>query len=528
MALRGDLADASPAELLSSFADQHASGCLAIERATRPPGGDPAADTSATLHLRNGSVYAATLAGGTFLVGTRLVTSHALAAAALAEALEAQRSDLAGWRLGEILVQLGHIHADIVEKISIEQVLEIATEVSTWRNGSWKFRSGERTRALLAHPLSAADLLRAVQARSAEWRELLPTVGGRHAPLVRTSATVPLSSSRELVGMLRAADELSGEGGLEACSHTAGVSLLEGARLVVAARAAGLLGAIPVVELIAVGDWPTSTAMGTTAQPSPTGLTLAPRLPAATAATFLGSYALARLLELDGPVRLTGPETDLPAAPDAADPDSDAPTPEQIVADLVPEAFEDSGHEATVLDLGAARAARSAELAGIEETATESALTEQLEREQSERDAEGRAPADALRQAAEARAAVDAAANRARIAQSLELADAEAVRSVPELPAAQPPAPEQQAETLVNDPVAPVKHVAAHLTAGERLGMFSVTRDPLADTASLMRELSSLGEADDASTENRPASRPIPAIDPKAAPEKKRKGFFGR
>lgn len=513
MALRGDLADASPAELLSSFADQHASGCLAIERATRPPGGDPATDTSATLHLRNGAVYAATLAGGTFRVGTRLVTSHALAAAALAEALEAQRSDLAGWRLGEILVQLGHIHADIVEKISIEQVLEIATEVSTWRNGSWKFRSGERTRAMLAHPLSAADLLHAVQARSAEWRELLPTVGGRHAPLLRTSATVPLSSSRELVGMLRAADELSGEGGLEACSHTAGVSLLEGARLVVAARAAGLLVAIPVLERIAVGDWPTSTATGTTAQPAPTGLTLAPRLPvatAATAATFLGSYALARLLELDGPVRLTGPEVDLPA------PDADAP----VAAD--------SGHEATVLDLDAARAARSAELAGIEETATASALTEQLEREQTERDAEGRALAEALRQAAEARAAVDAAANRARIAQSLELADAEAVGSVPEQPATQPPAPEQQAQNPVHEPVAPTRHFPTHLTAGERLGMFSVTRDPLADTASLMRELSSLGDADDAPAENRPANRPSPATEPKAAPEKKRKGFFGR
>ena len=90
-----------------------------------------------------------------------------------------------------------------------------------------------------------------------------------------------------------------------------------------------------------------------------------------------------------------------PPVPDAVP----EPTPEEIVADLEPETFEDTGHEATVLDLNAARAARSAELATLEEAATSAALREQLAREQADRDADERAVADALRFAVLSRSA---------------------------------------------------------------------------------------------------------------------------
>ena len=69
------------------------------------------------------------------------------------------------------------------------------------------------------------------------------------------------------------------------------------------------------------------------------------------------------------------------------------------------------------------------------------------------------------------------------------------------------------------------------LTAGERLGMFSTSRDPLADTAALLRELASLGDEDGDPAENRPlnsAEISRHASDAQKTPDKKRKSLFGR
>lgn len=640
MALRGDLTDAPPAELLARLADQQASGALAID-----PGTSGSGDATATVHLRDGTIYAASLAGGTFSTGTRLITSHALDAGALSEALAAQRADLTEWRLGEILVRLGHVHADVVERISTEQILEIATEALGWRGGSWRFRPGERSRAMLRRPLMATEMLERAQARNVEWRALLPAVGGRHAPVVRTAATVPIDSARELLALLRSADEHVGRAGLQRCSHAAGLSLLEGARLAASARAVGLIAALPAEERLAVGNWSASSgqasASGTAPMsavasaaivgaPSSAGASPAaagasqPALPrepgdgmlASTSAvgpsSATGSYALNRLLELEGPVGppATARAVTSPAVGEPAAPPLEAP---------VSGTEDDGDYGATVLDLDAARAARIAEIAAIEEAAIAAALAGQLAREQNEREAEERAVADALRAAATARHAVardgvvappaapagehvtvelveagelvaageqvgiesaqagehfgdaaapgestdavrtghglistmpsGAAAGLAGLAplepQPVEAAFVEphpdelTASDAPTFDSAPAPASDSflTAATTPDDPASaePTGDAASpgeapSLTAGERLGLFSSSRDPLADTASLLRELSSLGDEDGSPAEHRQVVRAPAAgahVPPKPA-DKKRKGLFSR
>ena len=43
------------------------------------------------------------------MLGVRLMSRGALTPEALAEALEIQRTELQGWRLGELLVHLGYV-----------------------------------------------------------------------------------------------------------------------------------------------------------------------------------------------------------------------------------------------------------------------------------------------------------------------------------------------------------------------------------------------------------------------------------
>ena len=104
--LKGDLATTALPEVLRQLADGAATGCLHLVDKSRPDDAD-----EAKVYLRGGSVYAVSVPSSTSgsrpTLGARLVTSGALGPEALAEALEAQRTELQGWRLGELLVHLG-------------------------------------------------------------------------------------------------------------------------------------------------------------------------------------------------------------------------------------------------------------------------------------------------------------------------------------------------------------------------------------------------------------------------------------
>lgn len=160
----GDLADGSLGDVLRSLAAGSATGGLHVRR----DGGDtPRRD--AVLYLKEGALYAATSSGPRPLLGVRLVAAGAVTREALQEALESQAGDLAGWRLGELLVYLGYVEPDIVTEFVIEQMLDTVGEVVSWSEGSWRFRKDERTRgsedfaldvsAVLAHVAKRFDHL---------------------------------------------------------------------------------------------------------------------------------------------------------------------------------------------------------------------------------------------------------------------------------------------------------------------------------------------------------------------------------
>src|SRR4051794_11265966 len=179
--LKGDLA-ATPIEaVLSTLAEEAVTGCLHVSDLD----GD-----EALVFLKNGLVYAVSVPGRRPQLGARLISSGSLAPEGLADALEAQREELQGWRLGELLVHLGYVHRVVVEAFVVESVRDAMTDLVKWRQGRWRFRKAERTREDVAPPSGVDDLLRSVTERQQQWDAISETVHGPNAvPMLSTRGT---------------------------------------------------------------------------------------------------------------------------------------------------------------------------------------------------------------------------------------------------------------------------------------------------------------------------------------------------
>ncbi|MBC7678648.1 MAG: DUF4388 domain-containing protein, partial [Pseudorhodobacter sp.] len=245
--LKGDLASTAVPEVLRQLADGAATGCLHVQ--------DPVGE-QARVYLRGGLVYAVTAPGRRPQLGARLVSSGALAPEALAEALEAQRSELQGWRLGELLVHLGYVDQPVVESFVQEQLHESASDLLPWSSGTWKFRVNERTREDVAPPTPVEDLLAAVRDRQALWRTLTETVHGPDAvPVLSASggADSETAIDPEAWSLLCKVD---GERTLAELARECGFTLFEAGQVIHSLVAAGLLD----VEEVASGPEPTADA----------------------------------------------------------------------------------------------------------------------------------------------------------------------------------------------------------------------------------------------------------------------------
>ena len=148
--LRGDLSTTSLPDVLRRLGDSAGTGCLRVG----PGGGD-----DARVYLRDGLVYAVVLPDRSPRLGARLLTSGQLDPAELAEATEAQRTELQGWRLGELLVHLGYVDQSVVEALVSEQLRAAAAELVLRPAERWTFRAAERTREDIAPPVPVEDLL---------------------------------------------------------------------------------------------------------------------------------------------------------------------------------------------------------------------------------------------------------------------------------------------------------------------------------------------------------------------------------
>ncbi len=179
--LKGDLATTPLAPLLLDLADDSATGCLVIVE-------DSGDGDEAQLYLKQGLVYAVQVPGRRPQLGSKLVSSGALAPEALADALEAQRTELQGWRLGELLVHLGYVEQSVVEAFVREQVDDAMWDLMRWHNGRWRFRKNTKTREDVASPMEVVALLSKLRERGYEWETISAVV---HGP-----AAVPVLSTR--------------------------------------------------------------------------------------------------------------------------------------------------------------------------------------------------------------------------------------------------------------------------------------------------------------------------------------------
>ena len=177
--LDGDLLTSPVEQVLLDLGAQGATGCLYVTSR---------AEEDAEVYLRDGLVYAVFVPGRRPLLGSRLTSSGELAPESLAEALEIQRSELQGWRLGELLVHLGYVDRNVVESFVSEQLVDMLVDLLSWEADTWRFRKAKKTRQDVAPPQGVPDLLQRLRVRAAEWERLTREIGGPDAiPVLATA-----------------------------------------------------------------------------------------------------------------------------------------------------------------------------------------------------------------------------------------------------------------------------------------------------------------------------------------------------
>ncbi len=140
-ALDGDLAQFQPAEVLQFMRLAQATGRLEISR----PGGHGVAET-ADIFFENGRPVFAQISGLSVRTGDLLIHRGQATAAAVEEALEAQRR-APGLRIGQALRAAGAASPEDVARAVHDALKRILYGVLLWREGRFRFLPGERAGA---------------------------------------------------------------------------------------------------------------------------------------------------------------------------------------------------------------------------------------------------------------------------------------------------------------------------------------------------------------------------------------------
>jgi hypothetical protein len=243
--LKGDLTATPLAPLLLQLADDESTGCLHISDAE----GD-----EALVFFKTGLVYAVFVPGRRPQLGAKLVSSGALAPEALADALEAQRTELQGWKLGELLVHLGYVDQPVVEAFVKEQVHDALWDLIRWTEGRWKFRKNERAREDVAPPMPVPDLLSNLRERGYEWETISAVVHGPTAvPVLSTSGggAPETTLDPDAWSMLC---KIDGERSVAELARDCGYTMFEAGQVLVALVNAGLVDIEEDVQVGAVAE----------------------------------------------------------------------------------------------------------------------------------------------------------------------------------------------------------------------------------------------------------------------------------
>ncbi|HRP08113.1 MAG TPA: tetratricopeptide repeat protein [Gemmatimonadales bacterium] len=131
MAIKGSLREASLADVVQLIFLGRRSGCLSVASERN----------FASIWFDEGWVSFASLLSRNDRLGERLVASGRLGQSALDEAIAAQAA-VPGRRLGEVLVQLGHLSRDQLEAELRRQVEETVYLLFGWTSGTFSFEAG--------------------------------------------------------------------------------------------------------------------------------------------------------------------------------------------------------------------------------------------------------------------------------------------------------------------------------------------------------------------------------------------------
>jgi hypothetical protein len=238
--LKGDLTMTPLAPLLLSLAEEESTGCLHIS--------DPEGD-EALIYFKSGLVYAVSVPGRRPQLGAKLVSSGALTPEALAEALDAQRTELQGWKLGELLVHLGFVDQPVVEAFVREQVHDAVWDLIRWTEGRWRFRKNEKTREDVAPPMTVQELLENLRNRGVEWEAISHVVHGPTAVPVlsaRGGGAPETTLDADAWSMLC---KIDGERSVAELARDCGYTLFEAGQVLLALVSAGLVDIEEDVEV---------------------------------------------------------------------------------------------------------------------------------------------------------------------------------------------------------------------------------------------------------------------------------------
>jgi len=239
--LKGDLTTTPLAPLLLSLAEEETTGCLHISDAE----GD-----EALIYFKTGLVYAVFVPGRRPQLGAKLVSSGALTPEALSEALDAQRTELQGWKLGELLVHLGFVDQPVVEAFVREQVHDAVWDLIRWTEGRWRFRKNEKTREDVAPPMTVQELLENLRERGVEWEAISDVVHGPTAVPVlsaRGGGAPETTLDADAWSMLC---KIDGERSVAELARDCGYTLFEAGQVILTLVKAGLVDIEEDVEVV--------------------------------------------------------------------------------------------------------------------------------------------------------------------------------------------------------------------------------------------------------------------------------------
>lgn len=191
--------------------------------------------------LRDGDIYSLTVAGYRPALGIRLLSGGVISPDQLSTAVSEQRNRLAGRRMGEVLVELGFVAADLIEAVLLEQVHDQLADLLDLPMISSALHVGRRISQDTFTPHPMGDLLELASDRRKRRVGLLREVGGpdvvpKLGPQGRGSAQTPLGP-RDWALLCR----VDGRRNLAELGRICGFTVFETAEVMSALATAGLV-----------------------------------------------------------------------------------------------------------------------------------------------------------------------------------------------------------------------------------------------------------------------------------------------